>query len=692
MKGLNLQVFLSASLVVCVICPMSAQPDSIVSEKIAVRARSARDSIMLRWAPTTYKTWRAGNALGYRVERFVIARDGKLLLKPEKVVLNRALVPWPVTQWEQLVNSDPYAAIAAQALYGDRFEVDLSQSDVFTIVNKVKENEQRFSFALFCADMSPAVAAASGLWFVDNTVKPRERYLYRIVANASDSLRGSIYIGPDDPRDLPAPQNLQADFKARTVHLKWDRTHLNTYTAFALERSSDGTEFQKVSDTPLATISPYETTDNRYEYASDSLPDPTKIWHYRVKGITPFGDTGPASNPVRGRGIALVESVPFITSAAGIDNTTIILEWDFPVTSNAAIRGFSVERAGSTHEKYKTLTKDLLEPARRNYEDIAPLKVNYYRVQAHGLDGKIYASHDYFSQLIDSIPPAPPIGLIAAVSDGGEIKLMWKPNQEKDTYGYRVYKAYTPTEEPAQVTTTPLLKPSFVDHVDLNTLNENVYYHVMALDNNQNHSALSEPLNVKLPDKVKPLAPVVLPVESDSSSIRIAWMPSGSEDVKTYLVYRKVASQDSWRLIATIPAEADSVFRFTDQDAAPEETNYYTVVSLDDAGLESDPAHPVAAMRSTHALAPAVKWKKPRMSRDNNLFTLEWEYHVPMIRYFRLYRSTDNLPPVLLVTLNGTVNEYADSVIPTHNYSYRVLAVFEDGRQSVMSDQLHLDY
>ncbi len=677
---------------ILVTCLTHAQSERTFQEKIAVRGRPARDSIVLRWAPTTYNIWRAGNVSGYRIERQVMVRNGNLVNPPEKTVLDSAVLPWQEARWENLVRNDQYAAIVAQALYGERFEVDLGKGDIFTIVNKVRENDQRFSFALFCADMSAIAATASGLSYVDKTVISGERYLYRIIANSSDSLRGSTYLGPDDSYLLPIPQNLHAEFKDVVVHLKWDRLELSPYSAFAVERSSDGITFRNISNTPLVTISPGVNEDNRYEYAMDSLPDPHRTWHYRVKGITPFGDQGPPSGVVSGRGTESVEDVPYITSAMSVDNATIRLEWDFPEISNGAIKGFSIERAGAPSQKYTSLTREMLDPDRRTFEDPMPDNVNYYRVRAHGLDGQIYSSHVYFASLIDSLPPARPTGLIAVTNDSGDVRLSWDPNTEKDLYGYRVYKAYYTSEEPAQATVAPVTQASFIDHVDLNTLNEYAYYQVMALDASQNHSALSEQLRVQLPDKVKPLAPVMLPPYSDAVSITITWTPSGSSDVTLYRVYRKTPTADQWGLIGTVPSQTDSVLSYVDQTAAPGTQNDYTVVSVDDAGLESEPALPVLAMRSTLVLRAPIKWRKAALNREDNRIELSWVYDRPDVRFFRIFRATDSEPATLLVSVGGGVTHYSDAVAPGHLYSYRVLAVFEDGQQSRLSEELKLDF
>src|SRR5687768_15886777 len=138
-----------AALLVLACTPALAQiHDSTIIERIAVTARPSTDSITLRWAPLNLKVWQSGNVHGYRIERFAMTRNGRII-PPQKVILHHSIKLLPDGQWERLVHNNKYAAIAAQALFGERFEIDLRQGDIFAIVNKVRANEQRFAFALF---------------------------------------------------------------------------------------------------------------------------------------------------------------------------------------------------------------------------------------------------------------------------------------------------------------------------------------------------------------------------------------------------------------------------------------------------------------------------------------------------------------------------------------------------------------
>lgn len=665
-------------------------PAPIPAERIAVMARPSVDSVILRWAPVNFNVWRLGNENGYRVERYVLARNERLLSLPEKEVLQPSIRPLPEAQWADIARDNRYGAIAAQAMFGDRFEVDLKQSDVFTIVDKVKENDQRFAFALFSADMSLMVARASGLSFTDRNVRKGEKYLYRVVINSLDSLRGNVFLGADDPYVLPKPQGLKADFGEKLVSLRWEKNQNVYYSAFDLERSTDGEHFAPVSDTPLVTVSPLAQQETRHEYAVDTLKDLAVTYYYRVRGITPFGEQSAPSDIVSGRGTRSVQQPPFIISTENRNNSSLHLNWDFPHDNDNAIKGFTVERSSTPDNSFLILTPELLSPPTREYTDNAPGQVNYYKVTAIGLNDETYSSHAYFAQLIDSLPPVFPTQLQGRIDEKGTVMLTWKKNTEQDIYGYRVYKAFQKSEEPAQVTSAPIAANTFEDHVDLNTLNDAVYYRIMAIDRNQNHSALSEILEVKLPDKVKPQPPVFLPFESNSSGVSLRWIAGASKDIARYAIYRKENEADEWQRVAMIPGGDKAVFQFTDDSALPGHTALYTAVAIDHAGLESEPADPVIATR-TNSLGDAVTWRKAQVNREENTITLRWQY-IPPVASFRIFRAIDHHGLLLVTTIPGHDNEFTDVMKPGRHYEYRIMAVFDDGHKSRLSENLNYQY
>ena len=79
-----------------------------------------------------------------------------------------------------LMDRDNYAGIAAEAMYGESFELNAGEgNDVLRMFDVATEQQNRYSFALFAADMSADAARASALRnnFVWHT-------LYEVIRNA----------------------------------------------------------------------------------------------------------------------------------------------------------------------------------------------------------------------------------------------------------------------------------------------------------------------------------------------------------------------------------------------------------------------------------------------------------------------------------------------------------------------------
>lgn len=661
----------------------------LAGDPIQVIVRPSADSITLRWAPVTVNHWFAAIRYGYTIERFTMVRNGKVVQQPDRKLLATALKPLPEEQWEKFI-SNKYGMVAAQALYGEAFELNIEQSDVMQIVNKAKENEQRFSIALFCADMSPPIAKALGLYWRDTNIEKNVKYLYRFrVFTPADTLQGSVFVDPSQKYELPAVAGLTAQASGNVVTLRWNQVdYASMYTTFVVERSEDGKKYTQVSDIPGVTLSK-KGQDTKYQYALDTVPSLTTAYSYRLRGITPFGEFGPPSNIVQAKGTRTVTSSVYITTALSTDNKSIDLQWEFPEAENDALVGFEVTRSATSSGPYKTIHKTMLPPSARAFKDTGPQQTNYYKLKATGVDGTEVISMPYLALLVDSIPPVVPTGLKGMVDEFGKVSISWKPNPDSDIYGYRIYRAYYESEEFSLRNGDPVKDTTFIDKVELKSLNEKVHYRLMAIDKNQNHSGLSIILSLSLPDKIPPMSPVWLPVKSTKEGVVLAWTPSGSQDVVRYEVYRK-GDQGQWIRLSAIPAGTDTLYTYTDQALSNSNVQYYTLIAVDEAGLESPPSPGITGFKLPQ-LKPAVEINQPAIDRANKRIVLSWKYAEENVSSYRVYRKINDGA----IQLYRTVKEkqFADQdMSPESNYSYQVIAVFDDQAKSAMSKMITVTY
>lgn len=665
-----------------------AQQAAKKSEAIQVIARPSADSIVLRWAPIGTDQWLKANRVGYTIERFTLVRNGKVVQPMERKQLTMSPVkPLPEDQWERFIGNK-YGLVAAQALYGETFEMNIDPGDVMQIVNKAKENDQRYSIAMFCADMSPAVAKALALYWKDAQVEKNVKYLYRISAyTGTDTLKGSVFVNTDDKYILPALTDVTAQSKGNVVTLRWKQTDFESfYTTYTIERSEAGKAYVPVTDIPGVTLSK-KAQESKYQYAVDTLSTVDKVYTYRVRGITPFGEYGPVSNIVEVKANKTTVSSVFITSALSLDNKSIDVQWEFPVAENDALKGFEVTRSAKASGPYKTIHKDILPTSARAFKDTKPEQSNYYKVKARTQDGTEIISMPYLAMLVDSIPPAIPVGMQGKVDEFGNVRISWKPNTDADIYGYRVYRAYYQSEEFALMTGEPLKDTTFTDRVELNSLNEKIHYQIMAIDRNQNHSVLSAILSLALPDKVPPMSPVWLPIKSTKEGVVLTWQPSGSQDVVKYEVYRK-GDQGQWIRLATKQATNDSTYTYTDQNLTNNVTQYYTVIAVDDASLESPPAAVISGFKLPE-LKGAVAINAPVVDREKKMISLTWSYDNSDAVSYRVYRKINDGDMMLYRTVKE--KQFIDTGMLTGiKYRYSIMVMFKDGSHSKLSKEIEV--
>ncbi|SHN38794.1 hypothetical protein [Chitinophaga sp. CF418] len=681
--------------VVCIgFWSMQATAQQKSSVKIAVMASPAEDSIMLRWAPVNTDYWRNANVQGYMVKRYTILRDGKMLPQPEeKVLTTQPLKPLALPQWEKVVNADErWGAIAAQALYGKDFSINASGAagnNVMALYQKSTEQENRYSFALFAADQSWLVAKASALAFVDKDTRKNEKYLYRIFISGITGDTGYVYTGAADKRPLPAPRDLRAEKTTKAVMLSWDKVLFsNLYNAFVLERSDDnGKTFRAVTKEPIINTDKAENKEPQQRmFYIDTVPKPGEPKVYRVRGITPFGQIGAASDTIHTTVMEEMNAHPSITGTA-IMNTGVLIKWTMP-PAPVKLKGFDIERSSALKKTYTKINKQLLSDKDSVFMDNQPLRSNYYRIRAYTADGRSTVSFAQFVQLLDSVPPAAPDSLSGLISDSGIVSLKWKANTEEDMYGYRVFRANGPDEEFVQVTRAPVKTNAFTDTITVKTLTKYVYYKLVALDGHYNPSEFSAVLKLKRPDVVPPVPPVFTDAHTDQQGVFLQWQPSTSEDVVLHKVMRAVDT--AWQEIAVFK-NADSIRQYTDTSAKKGVKYNYVIAAIDDSGLKGM-SKTLALQRLDMGTLEGDKTLKAMIDRDNKHIQLKWKRAEGTTRIW-VYRSAEGGPMRLFKTLDGNVQEFIDTDLLVNTvYRYKVKLQRQSDGASLFTEEITVNY
>ncbi len=186
------------TIIFCVIASWAVQGQDTLA--IRVRANIKKDMIQLRWAVNSPAAWKQSNRYGFRVERYTVVRNNVVLTVPEKVVLTpQPLKPQPLNNWQTLATANNYAAVIAQGLYGEEFQLtDADSKGVSRLIAMAQELEQRYLVSMYAADLCYPAALLAGWGLDDKSVKPDERYLYRVISAIPEKTlkveMGSAYV------------------------------------------------------------------------------------------------------------------------------------------------------------------------------------------------------------------------------------------------------------------------------------------------------------------------------------------------------------------------------------------------------------------------------------------------------------------------------------------------------------------
>ncbi len=663
---------------------------------VRVQGRATQRSIKLRWAPNSPTLWHFANKYGYTIERTLVSENNKILSSPVRTILNPApLKPAAQQAWEGPMDSDDYVAVAAQAIFGETFELTNNYSnDVITVINKAKELESRFSYALFSADQSIKAAELSGLYYEDETVAPNAKYLYRIFANVPVAMHaadtGYVFLGLPDYQPLPPPFDLRAEFQDNLVLLSWNgELFSKIYNSYWVERSQDAKTFKRITEQPIVNSFAGDAPKTELIFKTDSLPSNDVRYYYRVLGINAFGETGPPSDTISGAGRSL-----FAYSAAIGDHLIskegkVTLNWTFPVEGLGLLQSFDLTRVDIKTKITTTILKGLPKTA-RTIQDDSPKSSNYYVIRAVDKYGRTNNSFPYLVQLEDSIPPKPPVELTGRIDTMGHVFLQWEGNEEEDLLGYTIYKANFQSDEFIQIPGEIRAETAYVDTIKLKNLTENIYYKISAMDKRFNQSKFSEVLVLKKPDKIPPVSAVFQSIKCDSIGIFLQWERSSSHDVVQHLLYRKSENDLDWVLVKMIEPN-DTLGYFLDMDVKHRVQYSYTILAVDDDGLESPPASPLAIRFILLTPYKQVDEIFHKLNKEKRTITLQWKYEGKEIEKFLIYKSTQNQPFKMFTSVDGTQREWNDKYPANEGIvQYRIAVMFKTGEKTKPSAPLQI--
>ena len=662
-----------------------SQKNTIDKNKIIGKAViSQNKTILIRWAPASAQLWVLTNKYGFEVIRYTITRDLKILKKPEIKKLG-IFKPKPLEDWKDIALNDDYAAIMAQAIYGENFKTSGMKNDS-DFIDLANEQQQRFTWGLYAAEQNFKIAIMAGLGLEDKDIKSNEKYLYKIKTLIPPEILKidelNLFTGLAYYQKLPRPMELIAHFKDKNVLLIWNYKVLeNTYNSYYIERSEDGNNFIPITKKPITTLSNHKNEIGMMMYM-DTIPN-FKTFYYRIQGINAFGEKGPFSEVVKGSAKPNLKARPTnLHFDKIIDNEKVLLKWNFPKKYQNEIVGFELNRSDNDMNNYETVYKNI-PPDHREIEFSGLKESNYFTVSAIGKYGDKTTSLSILVQPVDSIPPSRPTGLTGEIDSLGVVKLKWNKNTEKDLLGYRIYRGNLKNEELSQITVSPHKDNFYIDTIAIKNLNPKVYYKIIAVDKRYNQSDFSDLLELTKPDVVPPSSPVIKKYKILSDTIEIIFIKSFSKDVKKYLIYRKENNKD-WKTVDEInkPDNKDETIVWHDRNIQPKKIYSYHIVAVDQSGLYSKPSPDITLETKNYAEEQIIKKIMAKADRKNKQIVITWKTLPDKdIQNIWVYKAVKGEKPSLLRELVGNKKGLIDlDVHPNNYYIYLIRAGLKNGK------------
>ncbi len=646
-----------------------------------------KDSVLLRWAPTNQKVWKVGNQYGYTVLRYTILRDKKIPKEVEVVQLNsEPLRPRPLTEWEPLAD-DKYVGIAGECIFNDEYKGVSTGGNPFIVMKKYKNETHRFSFALYAADLSVMAARLSGLYLADKTAKPNEKYLYKVFIPVPDSIMqvdtASAFTGISEYQPLPKPFDFKAEWADKVVTLSWNFKYLqHIYNSYIVERSEDkGNTYRPIREGGIVPVAEEGVTPELL-YVSDTLQSNNLVYYYRVRGISAFGELGPPSDSLFGKGTLPITVAPVIVENSVIDNNKVKLTWTYPEEMNSYISGFRVY-SSSKPKGRKTRIYESKQATERSFVDSTPDITNYYLISVFNPTREKFSSNTTYAELVDSFPPAPPQKLAGFVDSVGRVTVRWSRNTDKDLEGYRVYSSNNPNFEFLLETPGVIPDTVFTDSISIKTLTRNIYYKVRAIDVRQNQSDFSEMLTLARPDVIPPVSPVIKSIAEQDGSIVLSWANSSSDDLAYHRLYRREKSDSLFTLLAKLARTNDKFTTYTDKHVENGKEYIYYLKAEDSGGLMSKPTKTVSC--KTPGVKESIVLKS---SGQTGLVKLTWTVKSnKKVARVIIYRSVNGSPMQLYG--NSTTDSYFDNKLsPEKTYEYRIKIIYTDDSSSEFSNTI----
>lgn len=650
-------------------------------EFIAVAAKAYNNSIALRWAPSSRALWLEAIQKGYKVFRQEVASDGRYLGVLVDLTENTSIKPWSIAQWASwFPTNDPAMIVAADAI---------NSWSKFTykegFLNQNKLNQNTFGLALFSADQSEIAADGLGLRYEDRGIEKGKTYRYFIkIADSDTELEARVAeVAFTGKEDIFKMRGLSARSMDGRIRLEWP-AETNPFSAFYIERKGPHeSAFKRLNDLPFVATPIFDEAQQRsLFYYYDSTVVNYDTYQYRIYGLTPFGELSEPDGASAQSVDKTAPKSPILKVGNYLSEQSLQIKYEIPELSRD-FAALLLLTSNTMEGPFKLYSENSLNPMEDTYtlnveqNETAPA---YFKLMARDTAGNTSYSYPIYVQAVDENAPAIPQHFKGQIDSTGQVRLSWSANIELDLKGYRIFYANNTNHEFAQLNAKPINDTVFTYSIPLNTLSEQIYYKIQALDSRFNASPFTTILELQKPDILAPVAPTFKTVKVKEEAIQLSFTPSSSPDVIQQVLIRTAVEEGTSKQFELDIGQTT----FEDLTGEKGQLYRYQLLAIDDAGNHSDTSFSVLARPLNYKEIDAIQNFTLRHNSSNNKIELSWDYQEEEAIQFLIYRNNGNNQVRKYKVISGTAQRFEEEVAEGIYY-YAIKVLGREGRKSGLS-------
>ena len=654
------------------------------TERLSISAKGMYDQqnkqIKLRWLPMNFRSWEFGNQRNYTVRRFLVERKYKKIENLDEIAESMREYTKIVQPFDVFANASDLMQIAGQAIYHpEDFQVTgYDNNEIFKAYQTEKNTQSRMSMSLLAADQSEEVAEATALALTDNEeIEPNCKYEYTISFSemndeeAQELRVGFVSVSTYEEKIVLPDFRLSSIVGDKRYELNWLAPENKdfSYTSFDIEISNSGSgPWTKVNALPFV-FSP-EKNDPKMHFEG-TLQQNNVRYFFRVTAKNIFGINDIISTPIEvvGKPLPMTETAS-IQSVTEANKGKLLIKWNFDAALQSKINGFEVWRSKTRDGDFAKINNALLAVSVRQFEDPTPLVSNYYTVVAKDKNGYDVTSVPQLAYTADDLAPTKPAGVTGKADKTGKVTLKWTANTETDLKGYYVFQSNNKTGDYINISKIWTEETTFSVDVNIESLSEETFFKIVAIDYRENKSILSDPCTVKLPDMIPPTQPILVSIAALAGGVQLDFRQSESKDIDHHEIQRKGTDEATFSVVSTIPS-GSTMTTYLD-DKGKQMTEYdYRIVAFDDdnnwvASVEQhiknigDGYRPsvqkLVAFKDPYALQALIQSGTNTALQQTNIggfIKLYWEYPEYFSIYdFQIFRKLNNSPAILVKSVD----------------------------------------